>query len=205
MSDQQPQTMSRLLDRVLDAAEGESVQIEEIVAALGTRSYGPILAFTSLIELLPVIGAIPGMYIVTGLIVILLAGQLLLLRSEPWLPRRIRNIRLPRQKLMRAVKRSRPWARRIDRIFAARLTVFVRPPFLQLIAAICILMALLFFPLAIIPSSEKVLAAPVFFFGLALTVNDGLLALIGLAISGALITLPILYWPQFTQVFSYPW
>ena len=43
-------------------------------------------------------------------------------------------------------------------------------------------MALLFFPLALIPSSEKVLSVPIFFFGLALTTNDGLVALIGIAL-----------------------
>lgn len=197
--------MSGLLEQVVEETGGKSVSIEEILTALGTRSYGPVLLFASLIELLPIVGAIPGMYIVTGAIVILLAGQILVLRSHPWLPGRVRRFSFSREKLVHAVRWAGPWAKRIDRLVEPRLTVFVRPPFVQFIALICISMALLFFPLAIIPSSEKVLAAPVFFFGLALTTNDGLLALLGLTITGAMIMLAIIYWPELTHAVSLPW
>ena len=97
-----------------------------------------------------------------------------------------------------------PWAARIDRLVSPRLTIFLRSPFVQLIVLMCIVMALLFFPLAFIPSSEKVLSAPVLFFGLALTANDGLLALIGLVITAAIVILPFVYWNELMQAIPTP-
>lgn len=195
----QPQSMSDILDQMVESTEGEEVRVEEFLQALGVRSHGPLLLFTSLIELFPLLGAIPGAYIVVALIVILLAGQLLLRRPHPWLPKKLRDFAVSRKKLVRSVQRMRPWAARIDWLVSPRLTFFLRPPFVQLIALICIVMALLFFPLAFIPSSEKVLAAPVFFFGLALTANDGLLALVGLVVTAAIVILPLVYWDELMQ------
>jgi hypothetical protein len=128
---QESESIEEILERVVKSTGGESISVEEVLQTLGVRSYGPMLLFTSLLELFPLLGAIPGAYIVVALIVIL--------------------------------------------------------------------MAILFFPLAFIPSSEKVLAVPIFFFGLALTARDGLLALIGLGFTLGILSLPFVYWDELTQ------
>lgn len=188
-----PQSLSGVLNQLVESTEGERVRVEDILNSLGTRAYGPLLLVTSAIEVLPFLGAIPGAYIPVALIVILLAGQILLFRPHPWLPARLRRFSISRERLVRSVERFRPWAVRIDRVLKPRLTSLVRPPFLQLIALICIAMALLFFPLAFIPASEKVLAVPIFFFGLALTAGDGLLAAIGLTVTTGIMLVGIYY------------
>jgi hypothetical protein len=152
---QESESIEEILERVVKSTGGESISVEEVLQTLGVRSYGPMLLFTSLLELFPLLGAIPGAYIVVALIVILLAGQLPLLGAIP----------------------------------GAYIVV----------ALIVILLAILFFPLAFIPSSEKVLAVPIFFFGLALTARDGLLALIGLGFTLGILSLPFVYWDELTQ------
>ena len=124
----QLQSMSDVLNQMVESTEGEDVSVEEILQALGARSCGPLLLFTSLIELLV---SIPGAYIVVALIVILLAGQLLLRRPHPWLPKRLRDFAVSREKLVRSVQRMKPWAARIDRLVSPRLIFFLRPPFVQ--------------------------------------------------------------------------
>lgn len=189
-------SMTSLLDQLAQSVDGERVSVERILDTFGTRAYGPILACSALLEMLPIIGAIPGLFILTGSVIILTAGQLLMFRSHPWLPKRIQRYSFSSAKLTRALMRARRWTMRIDRVARPRLTTFVNPPFVQVIAIVCVTMALLFFPFAFIPSSERLLAIPVFFFGVALTVGDGLLALIGLSLAVGLVALFIVYWPQ---------
>lgn len=195
-----PRSMGRLLDEVVEVAREEKVEVGTIVKALGLRSYGPLMVLTTLVEMVPPLSAVPGLYIVSAAVVILLSGQLFLLRPYPWLPERVQKLSISRERLLSWIERARPWARRVDKLLAPRLTFFLKPPFVQGIAAISIIMALMFFPLAFIPSSEKVLAAPVLFFGLALTANDGLLAAIGLLVTGTIIALPIVFWDQIMQM-----
>lgn len=197
----QPQSMNDVLDKLVASTEGQVVRVEQVLQSLGVRSFGPLLLLTSLIELFPLVGFIPGAYIVVALAVILLAGQLLIGRPHPWLPSRFRNFAIDRKTLVRSVSRVRPWAIRIDRLVFPRLTFLLRPPFVQFISMICILMALLFFPLALIPSSEKVLSVPIFFFGLALTTNDGLVALIGIAVTLGIAGMPLFFWDDILQAF----
>jgi hypothetical protein len=131
--------------------------------------------------------------------IILLASQLLFLRPSPWLPRRIRNVSFKRRTLHRALRCGRPWARRLDWLIRPRLTFLVQPPLVSVIALICIVQALLFFPLAFIPGSEKALAVPVFLFSLALTARDGLLVLLGVAATGGTVWLLVHFWPRIVE------
>ncbi|MFW5972654.1 MAG: exopolysaccharide biosynthesis protein, partial [Bacteroidota bacterium] len=80
--------VERLIDKMADAGSGEDeVSLGEIVEALGPRSFGPLLLLAGLITLAPLIGDIPGMPTLMGILVLLVAVQLLLNRKHFWLPR----------------------------------------------------------------------------------------------------------------------
>jgi hypothetical protein len=187
------------LGQLLNAAvpqNGDSrIQIREILDSFGNRSYGPALFFFSLIELLPFVSVIPGMYIVTASILIILSAQMLVGRERPWLPSWILNRSLSREKLQAALCRWRHWIAWLEKLIHPRLEFLVAPPFLQVIALTCILLAVSFFPLSPIPASEKVPALPVAFFALAITARDGVFALFGFAITASSIGLLIYFWP----------
>ncbi len=200
-----PESFSDLLNTVANLSENDPVCVAEILGTLGSRAYGPMLLLTSLLELFPFIGAIPGMYILVAMIVILLSMQIFVGRPRPWLPRRFREYSFSQKRLAQFVKHLKPWAARIDRLIRPRMTFLLRAPIVQLIALICIVLAILFFPFALIPSSEKVLVAPVFVFGLALTANDGLLAIVGVVVTIALMSLPFLYWDDFMRALPGSW
>ncbi len=74
------------------------------------------------------------------------------------------------------------------------------PPFLNVIALICFGLGLVTFPLAVLPAGENVPAAAVLLFGLALTVDDGLLALFGLAMTGAAVVALVYFWPKIIEL-----
>lgn len=196
---QRPLNLSEVLDRVLSETTGERVSLGEILQIFGLSAYGPALLAVALISMLPPISMLPGLPMVTGTLFLVLSAQLLVLRRYPWLPRRIRQFSLSRDKVAKTIQRARPWALRLNRLVGPRLPFLLQPPFLNGIALICLFLALLTFPLAILPGGENVPAAAVFFFGLALTARDGLLALIGLVISGASVAVTVYFWPLLVE------
>jgi hypothetical protein len=123
--------MEDVLNRTEEKTDGENVSVREILDAFDKRSYGPILLLISLIALIPLIGGIPGMSILTGSLIILIATQLLFLKPHPWLPKKIQNFSFKREKLTKSVEKARPWAQWVGRFVRPRWTFFMNPPFIN--------------------------------------------------------------------------
>src|SRR5918995_2989188 len=86
--DQEPHTLSQLLDRIEETAtQDEQISLDAILEAVGHRSFGPVLLLAGLVMLAPIIGDIPGVPSIMGVLVVLTAGQLLFHRQRIWLPR----------------------------------------------------------------------------------------------------------------------
>ncbi len=195
-----PGDITQVLDCVVHKADGDRVILEDILGRLGRRSYGPALFLLSLISMLPPISITPGLPIITGSVTLVLTAQLLVLRPYPWLPRRLLRLSFEREKLERVVKRARPWAKYIGLFVRPRLTLLVMPPFLNVIALVCFCLGLVTFPLAVLPAGENIPTAAVLLFGLALTVDDGLLALFGLATAGTTVGALVYLWPKIVEI-----
>lgn len=194
--------LTQLLEDAVSRSDGDQIQVGELIDQLGDRSYGPVLFLFALIELLPFLSIIPGMYIITASVLILLSAQMFVGRPRPWLPKWITRRSFPRNRLRDGISRWRPWLKWLETLVRPRWGFLVKAPFLQIIAATCILLALSFFPLSPIPASEKVPALPVAFFALAITARDGLLAIIGFAITGISIGSLIYFWPTVMRALS---
>ncbi len=189
-----------LLETAIPARDDAQIEIREILENFGTSAYGPAILFFSLIELLPFISAIPGMFIFTSSAMIVLACQLLMGRPSPWLPNWVLNRRFSRVNLRERHERWKPWTKRMEALVRPRLEFMLAPPFLQCIGVLCIGLALSFFPLAPIPASEKVPAFPIAIFALAITARDGALAILGFILCGTSIGLLIYFWPTLIEV-----
>lgn len=183
----EPHTLSEVLDRLVETGGEESVCVRDIMAAIGRRSFGPLLLAPSIIVVSPASG-IPGLPTVTAILVALIAGQMLMGRHGIWLPQRVQNGCIDRAKLDRAVRFLRPVARVSDRVARPRLSPLTRPPFSSVIAGICLLIAFTMPPMEVIPMANSLAGAAIASFALALTAQDGVLAIVASAI-----TLPVLY------------
>lgn len=104
---------SVILERLLDEAEGETITLEWIVASLRDRSFGIIMVLISLV------GLVPGIATVAGLLLAVPAVQMLLAHSGPVLPGFIAKREVSRKKFERLVVRLIPVLRWMER--------FVRP------------------------------------------------------------------------------
>lgn len=135
------------------------------------------------------------MSVVTGSIILSVASQLLAGLSQPWLPSRLLELTFNRDLLTATRQRLRPWLAWAERPVKSRLTRLVEPPFEQVIAACCVALGLLFYPLALVPFAVYLPALAVCFFALALSALDGILAVFAFVFTAGTVWAAIAKWP----------
>lgn len=187
--------ISDIFDEVLKRTDGrETVTMSDLMGALRERAYGPLLLLPGVIAVSP-IGMIPGMSVVTGTIVLLVAGQALIGRSAPWLPARVLQFSFSRAKLASGVDAARPWVARFERLMRYRLQFMCTEVPFRIGAACCALLALTFYPLAIVPFGVTVPATAVVAFSLGWTARDGAFVIAGFALVAMTIGILAVAWP----------
>ena len=171
--------LENLLDQLSAASENnEEISVVDVQDTVGHRSFAPLLAAFGMIVMTPV-GGIPGAPTIFGMIVILVAGQILIGRKSLWLPSVIRNRSIPADKLKAGTEKLRPLARRVDYVFRPRWTILTKGRALYAIALTCVLLGFILPPLEFIPMGAAVPAMAITVFALALMANDGLMAMLG--------------------------
>lgn len=174
----EPTDLEDVLETLCEMGDRQDeVSILDIKNSIGQRSFGPFLLIIAVVEISP-IGGIPGLPTMLAAIVVFIAAQILLGRKYFWLPKAISKRSVKGDKLKSAMERMKTGARLVDKVVRPRLSWMTRRPFIQFIAVLCILMALTVPPLEIIPFASTLPFATIGLFGLALTAQDGLLALI---------------------------
>lgn len=173
-----PKLSDALRELVADQSS-PSLTLGEAVDAVGERSFGALIVVIALINL--VAGVIPGVSTVLGLPLVLLSLQLLAGRPRPWLPRRLRAVRVQREALSRTVERFGPTLERLERTLRPRLHVLTGPWAERGIGAICLgLSVFLCLP---VPFGNLLPSATLALFGFALLERDGLVALLALGVA----------------------
>lgn len=172
--------LTGVLDHMDDKVHGDTATIGDVLDAFGGRGYGPVLLALSLVELLPT-GAIPGVPTVLAILIILIAGQLALGRSSPWVPNKLRKRGFSEAGFKSARDRIRPFTQRLDKIIKPRLTRFADPLPARFAAIICVLLACTMPPLELIPFASSAPSSAIALFGIGLSAEDGLIMLIAFA------------------------
>lgn len=185
----EPATLNDVLDEIAGKCDADdtpdSLTLDEILGSVGRRSYGPLLLVIGLFAISPAT-VVPGMTWFAAALTLLVAGQMALGLPRIWLPKKALQAELPRDAVRSGVEKSRGFARWIDGLLKPRLTFLSKPPFVNLIALLCIVAALITFPLGFIPLAPLAPGLAVVFFGLGMVARDGLwLALGALAVGGA--------------------
>jgi hypothetical protein len=164
-----------LLD-VASASNGETVTLNDIVAAFGERTYGLVLILLGVVNMVP---GPPGMSTVIGFPLLLVALQLAAGRPRPWLPQALLKREYKRTELVRVVHSAQPVLTRIEAFCRPRLTFAFRMLPEQVLGAFVVLWAIcVMIPLPFTntpPSLATVIVA------IALVEADGLLLLAGIA------------------------
>jgi len=161
------------------ATPGEEVTLEEILALSGERTFGFLFVLLSLPSALPV--PAPGYSIPFGIVMGLLALQLLKGSEQPWLPEDWRSKGFNREKVKGFINKGLPWLRRIEAVSRPRLTGVCTSPVGRLVMGLAILLmsCCMMIP---IPGTNTLPAIGIFVTGFGLLDDDGAISLAGLTI-----------------------
>ncbi len=174
-----------VFDQISDTTDqdAESVTMGAILDHVGNRSLGPLLMIPALIAIGPT-GAIPGVAVLCGSLILLVSVQLFTPGTTPWLPRRLRQFEIDRGRLSKVLGAVRPWARRIDRVMHERLLALSGRAGQYASGLCCAILALTIFPLALLPFAVAIPASAILLFGVGLTTRDGVVVAAGFLIAG---------------------
>lgn len=179
-----PAALEDIIELLIDRARNEkSITVGDLMDAVASRSFGPVLVVPALIAILPLIGAIPGMTILTGLMVVLVAGQRVIGFEHFWLPGRLEAIELDAATVKKGGEKMRGIARIVDRLFRTRLAFLTGKTGTWVTALVCVGLGLIMLPSALLPFAVMAPASAVLFFALGMTATDGLMVLIGFILS----------------------
>lgn len=189
-----------MLERLKKCADqNDDVSVGNAVEAIGNRGFGPFIFVPALLEETP-IGGIPGVPTMIALICSLVAVQLIMQRDHLWLPGFIERRSIRADRLKKGAEKLDKIARWMDRHFGQRLTHFTSPFYVRLAGICIILLTLTVPPLELVPFASSGPMIAIALIGLAITVRDGLVMLIGFigtaaALGGGL-------WYLFTSVLA---
>jgi len=181
-------TLKGVLEKIHKSSEQlENVSIGDILDVVGRRSFGPILLIVGLVTVAPLIGDIPGVPTVMGIIVFLVATQILVNRKKLWLPRAILNRSIKKDRLHRAINKLYKPAGYVDKLIKPRLQWITTGVMVYPAALVCLGISLAMPIMEFIPFSANFAGAALIAFGLSFTARDGIMALFGYFFTGTII------------------
>ena len=181
----EPESVEEVLGDIDElTAKRDDVCIRDALDDFGGRSFGPFIMLPALLEITPV-GGIPGVPTFLALIIAIVAVQLLLGREHIWMPDFIQNRSVGSKKLHKGVTKLRGVAHWLDEHSHGRLEKLTEGIWTKLAAVVVILLCCMVPPLEFLPFASSAPMLAIAAIGLALTVRDGVMMLIALALACA--------------------
>ena len=178
------EALEDLLKDLKNASDDRTTSVGDVIDTFEHRSLGVVLTVFAAIAALPVVGAIPGVSILTGALIILAVAQSFFASSGLWAPDRVRRLEVDDEDFHQGVDKALPYARKIDNVLRPRMRELVDGRAQTVLIALCsLLLSLTFVPLAVVPWGVQVPALAILAFGLALIGKDGYFAAGGYVLS----------------------
>ncbi|MBE9057972.1 exopolysaccharide biosynthesis protein [Sphaerospermopsis sp. LEGE 08334] len=169
----------------------EKVTLADILLLAGERIFGFLLVILSLPSALPV--PAPGYSVPFGILIFILAVQLVAGAKTPWLPPKMLNHQIQLSTVQGFLKAGLPWLRRIEAIARPRLSYICTtlPGRVTIGVAISLMAISMMIP---IPGTNTLPAMGIFVTAFGLSEDDGAISLGGLVLClmGGILTTSIL-------------
>ncbi|PZO59253.1 MAG: hypothetical protein DCF15_04320 [Phormidesmis priestleyi] len=157
----------------------KEVTLNEILEIAGERTFGFLFVLLSLPSALPI--PAPGYSTPFGIVMFLLAVQLIVGAEQPWLPEKFRRQGFERTTVQGFIRKGLPWLQRIETIARPRLTSVCTSRTGRLVIGMAI--ALMSISMMIpIPLTNTLPAIGIFVTGFGLLDDDGAISLAGITI-----------------------
>ncbi|MEQ9315559.1 MAG: exopolysaccharide biosynthesis protein [Henriciella sp.] len=184
MSEQlSPHTFLQSIEHMADEAPEEGFSLKAIFDRLDERAFGAALFILALPCCIPFLYGVPQ---IVSLPMMVLAGQMVAGREEPWLPEKFAERKIDKKGLTRTAKGGRKWFGWLEKIARPRLTFLMAGSGERVIG-----LFLVFFCASILvplPSTNTVPGIGVAIVAFGLMARDGLLVILGSVVGTAWIT-----------------
>jgi hypothetical protein len=179
---------SKTLEELAASVATERVELGAISRFMGHRSIGALLLILALPMALPI--PLPGISVVFGVPLVVVAAQLVLRRRFAWLPRRLAHRSIARSELVMLITRALPTVRFLERAIRPRLTWLTDDWVLIPVGAVCFILALI---IALpIPFGHVVPGLAICVMALGLIERDGIAVGTGLFVAVLALTIVVL-------------
>ncbi|MEM7211692.1 MAG: exopolysaccharide biosynthesis protein [Pseudomonadota bacterium] len=166
---------------IADVLEAMTADIDETNVSLGwildglnERAFGLFLLILALPCCVPFLYGVPQ---IVALPLLFVAGQIVVGRSVPWLPRRLRERQIAVSSLRGLATKARPTLARVETLSRPRLAALTRPPADRLVGlALVLFSASILVPL---PGTNTVPGFAVMLISMGMLQRDGLLVIVG--------------------------
>lgn len=185
------------LTDLIDAMEkterdAPKVSVDNIVEAVGRRSFGPLLLVAGLITLAPVISGIPGVPTLMAVLVVLISGQLLAGRKTFWLPKWLLRCSISRKNFDKALRWMKKPAKWIDGLLGVRFNWATGYVGFRAAALACLLLAFAMPLMEFVPFTANGAGLALTLFGLGLVARDGIVLALGFLVTAAIFALVLM-------------
>jgi hypothetical protein len=174
---------SRVLEEILDSAPADHFTLDWLTAALEQRSFGIMILFLGLLGTAPVGSTVPG------LLLAILAVQMIAGRGQPIFPHFIAARRLPTRSLRLVGGRAIPFLKFLERAIHPRWPVAFEA--VKRAVGVVVLLLTLMMLLTPVPLSNVLPAVVIAVIALAYIEEDGLLLLVAILVGVTLIGLTL--------------
>ena len=175
--------LQNILKTAVDEASGDKVSFGDLLDLWEDRTFGPIFTILGLLIVLPPLGAIPGLPLVIGMVLVLFAFQMMVGSAHVWVPETVEKLSVSKKKVRKADKKAKGVLQQIDSWLTDRLTWAVSQPARQIAAGVVMMLGLTLIPLEMVPFAVAVPGLAITMIGLAIFARDGLLMLLALGFS----------------------
>jgi len=186
-------SLSVLVSRLESLVGRKRISMRAVVEVAGQAALLPALTLLALMIVSPISG-VPFFSSISGLVIVLLSTQLLMNKSELWLPDFLMRREIPGKRLataLRWMKRAADFLERFTR--GGRLAFLVSDRMLKPRLVICLIAGLCMPIFEIVPFSSTLLAVIVLMFSLSIMTNDGLFVLLGTGMLALVLALALTF------------
>lgn len=176
----QPQNLSTVLLAFAASLDRARIQWGELDQLLGDRSFGFLLLLFALPNSIPLVG-IPGVSTVTGIVLIVIAIQMIGGLRRLYLPERIQRRSFSGTSFKKLIQRAAPWLAKLERGLKPRWLWLTSSRAERWLGGVCLLLALLL--ILPIPFGNFFPGFAVVLLALGLIEKDGAFIVAGLAMT----------------------
>lgn len=168
-----------LLDNLSEATKAEKISLDDLVQSVGDASFAPLLLIPSIAVATPLSG-IPLFSSLMGMLIFLVAIQMLFRRDHLWLPKWLLQREMETARIRSNIERLHPFLTWLDNQSRARLSVLSHRPLVFIPQAVCVVSGLALPALEFVPFSSSIVGVAVALLALGMLARDGLIIALGL-------------------------